>query len=222
MKSKKLIIFDLDGTLLNTVEDLGNGVNKALEKHGFPGHTMDEYRRIVGGGVRNLVTRALPDGAKDDDTVDKVLADFIVFYQSAISMCTCPYPGIPELLMHLQREGYMMAVASNKFQSGTETLIRTFFPDISFVCVLGSRPQAPLKPSPLIVEECLEAARKSSDSDVSAVMVGDSGVDISTASAAGIPIVAVSWGFRKKEELCAAGTIADNSDELYRVLTSDM
>ncbi|MBP5636370.1 MAG: HAD family hydrolase, partial [Bacteroidales bacterium] len=198
--TKKLILFDLDGTLLDTLEDLSEAVNHALELRGLPLHTVDEYRHMVGHGVRNLVQQALPNGT-DEMVVDNALADFKAYYQVHIDVHTRPYPGIPELLTELNGRGIKMAVASNKFQEGTEYLIKRFFPEIPFVAILGNRPGAPLKPSPEIVQEVL---RKADVRPEDALMVGDSPTDMRTAANGGIEALAVTWGYRSAEELTAA------------------
>ena len=196
---KKLILFDLDGTLLDTLEDLGAAVNHALEARGLPLHTTDEYRRMVGHGVRNLVLKALPpDWQSDDARVDAALADFKAYYQAHIDVRTHPYPGIPELINELNAKGIRLAIASNKFQEGTEYLIRRFFPGIPFVAIFGDCPGRPLKPSPEIVREVLA---KSGVAPQDALMVGDSPTDMRTAANGGIDALAVSWGYRSPEEL---------------------
>ncbi len=194
---KKLVLFDLDGTLLDTLEDLSAAVNHALDMRGLPTHTVDEYRRMVGHGVRNLVQQALPPGA-DGDLVDAVLADFISYYQAHIDVYTRPYPGIPELMADLYTCGVQLAVASNKFQEGTEYLIRRFFPGIGFVAILGNRPGYPLKPDPEIVQEVL---RRAGVAPEDALLVGDSPTDMRTAANGGIGALAVTWGYRSAEEL---------------------
>lgn len=194
---KKLILFDLDGTLIDTLEDLSEAVNLALELRGLPLHTVDEYRGMVGHGVRNLVAQALPSGA-DDALVDEALADFVDYYSAHIDVHTRPYPGIPELLADLHSRGVQLAVVSNKFQEGTEYLIRRFFPGIDFVAILGNRPGWPLKPSPEIVEDVLSRAGVSQDD---ALLVGDSPTDMRTAANGGIDALAVTWGYRSAEEL---------------------
>jgi len=212
-----LVIFDLDGTLLDTIEDLGHAVNDALEKNSLPCHAIGEYYLMVGSGVRNLVKRALPDNLKEDeDTLGRVLADFFVFYRNSIDKYTKPYPGIAEMLRKLQEEGYMLAVASNKFHDGVTALISHFFPDINFVSVLGNRPNCPLKPSPEIVDEIISSCGKKAK----AVIVGDSGIDIATALAAGVPVIAVSWGFRSREYLVGADVIVDSADQLYEAIVT--
>ena len=230
---KRLVIFDLDGTLIDSLEDLGAAVNHALALRDLPLHTREDYRKMVGHGVRNLVEKALeasvgpmtegnyfsgrcpknqfpsvetrPDNPKNqfpsartDSYVDAALADFKEYYSAHIDVHTRPYPGIPELLADLQAAGVRLAVASNKFQEGTERLIRSLFPDIQFVAILGNRPGYPLKPAPEIVQEVL---RKADIGPSDAVMVGDSPTDMRTAANGGIEGLAVTWGYRTADEL---------------------
>jgi len=194
---KKLILFDLDGTLIDSLEDLSEAVNYALGLRGLPLHTVSEYRRMVGHGVRNLVKQALPEGA-DDTLVDSALADFKAYYQAHIDVHTHPYPGMPELLTELQAHGIQLAVASNKFQEGTEYLVEKIFPGIRFVAIMGNKPGAPLKPDPEIVQEVL---RKANVQEADALLVGDSPTDMKTAANGGIESIAVTWGYRTAEDL---------------------
>lgn len=209
----KLVIFDLDGTLIDTIEDLGEAVNYALRKRGLPLHSLEEYRGMVGHGVRNLVATALErsmaadvmpgcDRASAADVasgtnvpaaalVDEALADFTGYYCAHIDVHTRPYPGMVVLVKDLHAAGVQMAVASNKFQSGTEQLVHEFFPGIPFVAILGNREGFPLKPDPEIVGEALRAAGEDD-----AVLVGDSRTDMQTAANGGIPAIAVGWGYR--------------------------
>ena len=215
---EKLVIFDLDGTLLNTIADLGNAANHTLEALGLPQHNLDEYRLMVGNGMRKLIMRALPDEkAADDAFVDSTLASFLEYYADHIDIYTKPYPGIPELIKTLYNDGYKLAVASNKIQAGAEKLIAKFFPDIPFVAVMGNSPQYPLKPDAALVEYIMG---KAGTDRAHTIMVGDSGTDIQTARNAGIPIIAVSWGFRPRNELTIADCIADNTVEIQRILES--
>ena len=209
---KKLILFDLDGTLLDTLEDLSEAVNYALGLRGLPLHTRDEYRGMVGHGVRNLVKQALEASlalyatarptaenlALTDAYIDAALADFVAYYQAHIDVHTQPYPGMPELLSELHARGVQLAIASNKFQEGTEYLVRRFFPGIPFVAILGNRPGWPLKPSPEIVSEVLS---RSGVFPSDALLVGDSPTDMRTASNGGIDALAVTWGYRSAGEL---------------------
>lgn len=216
----RLVIFDLDGTLIDTIEDLGTAVNHALSLRGLPEHSVEEYRAMVGHGVRKLVEDSLPADCKE--LTDECLKDFLDYYVEHIDVHTRPYPGMQELLGRLDREGFQLAVASNKFQAGTEKLIAEFFPGIDFVAVCGNRQGFPLKPDPALIEWICEAAKKRSGAaEVQTILVGDSDTDMKTAANAGIPAVAVTWGFRSRKELGAAGakTFADNAGELYDALS---
>ena len=152
-----LVIFDLDGTLIDTIGDLSAAVEYALSEGGFPGHSVEEYRAMVGHGIRNLVTRALPEGASDE-VIELSLSHFLDYYTSHIDVLSRPYPGIQDLLRELSDSDIKLAVTSNKFQAGTETLIRRFFPDIPFAKILGNAPGLPLKPDPEVVRLAMNAA----------------------------------------------------------------
>ena len=211
----KLVIFDLDGTLLDTINDLGEAVNHALKLRGLPVHSLEEITKMVGHGVRNLIMQALPAELRDDTaTMDAVLADFTEYYFAHIDTYTQPYLGIPELITTLHRNGILLAVASNKFQAGTEYLIKEFFPGIPFVAVLGNRPGFPLKPDPEIVGEVL---RKAGINKEEAVMVGDSPTDMRTAANGGIRGIAVGWGYRDMRDVEGI-TIVETVEELQKLL----
>lgn len=211
----KLVLFDLDGTLLDTIDDLSEAVNYALSLRGLPLHTRDEYMSMVGHGVRNLVLQALPSELQADDAkVDDALADFKSYYTAHIDVHTRPYPGMLELVGRLNKEGVLMAVASNKFQEGTEYLVNKLFPGIPFVSILGNRPGCPLKPDPEIVGEVL---RVSGIDPSDAVMVGDSATDMKTAANGGIEGIAVSWGYRPLKGTPGI-TVVDTPEELLELL----
>jgi len=176
----RLTIFDLDGTLLNTIGDLAVSCNAVLALRGLPQHSYEDYCRFVGNGIMRLVERALPEALRTPYTVDAVRRDFVAYYLAHIDEHTLPYEGIPELLDELQRRGVRLAVASNKFQAGTEKLVGLFFPGVTFAAVLGQRPGVPLKPSPAVVEEILARTGTAREE---VLYVGDSGVDIETAAA---------------------------------------
>ena len=209
---ERLVIFDLDGTLLNTIADLGNAANHTLAELGLPQHTLDEYRLMVGNGMRKLIQRAVPADKSDDDTfVDSTLASFLKYYAEHIDLYTRPYPGIPEMIDTLSSQGYRLAVASNKIQAGAEKLIQKFFPNTDFVAVMGNSPLYPLKPDAALVEYIMD---KAGTDRAHTIMVGDSGTDIQTARNAGIPVIAVSWGFRPRHELTVADFIADDTSQV--------
>ena len=151
----KLMIFDLDGTLLDTIGDLAACCDHVLAARGLPLHTYEEYCGFVGNGVMRLVERALPEELRTPETVAAVRADFVAYYTEHIDRFTRPYEGIPELLRELVQRGVRLAVASNKFQIGTEKLVRIYFPSIRFDAVFGQRPGVPLKPDPQVVREIL-------------------------------------------------------------------
>lgn len=221
----KLAIFDLDGTLLDTIDDLAAAVNHALSLRKLSLHSSEEYRLMVGHGIRNLMIRALTSStgvAPDDYLVDDCLVDFKRYYMEHIDVFSKPYEGICELLDRLDADGWMMAVASNKFQAGTEHLVLSMFPEIPWIAVLGNREGKALKPDPAVVEEILSIAGTKSGKLVdNAYFIGDSGTDMKTARNAGLPGIAVTWGFRTREELKASGAdcLVDTPEQLYALLT---
>lgn len=208
-----LIIFDLDGTLLNTIGDLAEAANVMLGKRNLPQHTYEEYCTFVGNGIMRLVERALPEEQRTTERVAAAREDFLSYYIDHIDRKTKPYEGIVQLLNDLQAEGVSLAVASNKFQAGTRKLIQRFFPEIGWVAVYGQRPDVPLKPDPAVVEEILSEVKIPRER---VLYVGDSGIDIETAHRAGIKAVGVTWGFRSRSELEAAGAdrIVDRAEEI--------
>ena len=212
----KLVIFDLDGTLLDTIDDLKEAVNHAMSLRGFPTFTREEVMAMVGHGARNLMRKALPDGHKDDDMVDAAYNDFKAYYITHIDVHTKPFAGIQDLLANLHHEGVMLAVASNKFQEGTEHLIKEFFPEIPFVAVLGGRPGFPLKPDPEIVNEVL---RKAGVNKEDAVMIGDSDTDMETAANGDIMGIAVNWGYRDMSSVKNL-LVANSVEKLHQRLLS--
>lgn len=198
----KLIIFDLDGTLLDTIEDLANATNHALKQFNFPLHDTATYRFFVGNGINKLIERALPEEHKNADAISMVKHEFLKYYMFHADDCTKPYPGISELLSKLQREGYQLGVASNKMHDATVDLVKRFFPGISFTSVLGQRDGIPVKPSPEILNEIVSAAGVLKSETL---YIGDSGIDAQTAINANIQFTGVLWGFRPRQELEEAG-----------------
>lgn len=194
----KLVIFDLDGTLLDTMEDLANGVNHALASCGVRTIDVEECRKLVGNGVRNLLRGALPLEVRTEEMLARMEESFFPYYTEHMSDFTKPYEGIPEALKRLSSEGIMLAVASNKFQKGTEELIERFFGDIPFVKVLGQREGYPIKPDAAVVYEAIEAASVTKEE---VIYCGDSDVDMMTGNNAGVKTLGVTWGFRSKEQL---------------------
>ena len=194
----KLIIFDLDGTLLDTVADLANSTNFALEQCGFPTHDTAAYNFFVGNGINKLFERALPEGQKTQENVLRVRGFFLPHYEKYNSVYSAPYAGIPEVLKALHEKGYKLAVASNKYHAGTLKMIDQFFPEIPFAAVLGQREGIPAKPHPQIVKDVLGIAGVSKEETL---YVGDSGVDMETVLNSEVTGVGVTWGFRPLEEL---------------------
>lgn len=207
MMTHKTYIFDLDGTLLDTLGDLAASVNYALRTHGMPEHSLDDVRRFVGNGVRLLMERAVPEGAANPQ-FDAAFATFRQHYMAHSLDTTRPYDGIPETLAELRRRGCRLAVVSNKFMAATQELCRHFFPDTIEVAI-GEHEAEGIrkKPAPDTVNEALRQLAVTGGDRVGldAVYVGDSDVDILTARNSGLPCISVLWGFRDRDFLLSHG-----------------
>lgn len=214
---KKIVIFDLDGTLLNTIADLAHSTNYALNKLGYPTHDVEKYNFMVGNGINKLFERALPEGEKTEENVLRVRKEFIPFYDMHNADDSRPYPGIPELLSYLQDKDIQIAVASNKYQAATQKLIAHYFPTIRFTAVFGQREGVNVKPDPTIVFDILEIANVKKHE---VLYVGDSGVDMQTAANAGVTACGVTWGFRPRTELekFNPSYIVDSAEDIERLL----
>lgn len=214
---KKLVIFDLDGTLLNTIADLAAATNQALQHYGYPTHEVEAYRFFVGNGINKLFERALPETERTEENILKIRSQFVPYYDTHNADLSRPYPGIPELLRTLQQKGIKIAVASNKYQAATRKLIAHYFPEINFVEVLGQREGIPAKPDPSIVNEI---RIKAGVNEKEILYVGDSNVDMQTARNAGVTALGVAWGFRPRTELEALhpAYIIENAEELLSFL----
>lgn len=210
------IVFDLDGTLLNTLDDLMDSVNYALGTFGFPARTYDEVRRFVGNGVRLLVERALPDGEKQH--TDACLAVFSQHYDKNKTNKTRPYEGIPEMLTAIKAAGYKTAIVSNKYERAVQELAQTEFAGRIDVAV-GERPGVQPKPAP---DGVLTAIRELDVTRERCVYIGDSDVDVMTAKNAGLPMIGVSWGFRDRAllERLGADIVVDEPAEIIRAVQS--
>ncbi|MGN0642199.1 MAG: HAD family hydrolase [Huintestinicola sp.] len=193
----KLVIFDLDGTLVDSLGDLADATNAALKKHGYPQHDTDKYRYFVGDGVPMLIERALPEDSRSPEIIAAVKADFDTVYNSAYNVKTRPYDGIPELIDRLRSKGVLTAVASNKPDNFTRLIVTGMFGD-AFDFVSGKREGVPKKPDPQIAHYIMETLGVSPEQTLFA---GDSSVDMLTASNAGIDSVGCTWGFRTRAEL---------------------
>lgn len=214
--SYTIAVFDLDGTLLDTLDDLADAVNEALARANCPLRTRDEVRMFVGNGVEMLVRCAVPAGT-DEASVAAILSDFKALYAANCDRHTAPYPGILSLLDALRARGVRVAVVSNKFDAAVKSLCERYFGDRVEVAV-GERAGVRKKPAPDTVFEALAAlgVPAGARDGVRAVYIGDSDVDIKTAQAAGMPCLSVTWGFRDAAFLRESGATAliDTADDL--------
>ena len=213
-----LIIFDLDGTLINTISDLGQACNHALAACGFPTHKIEDYPRLVGNGVNKLIERALPEEDRNEATVLRLREYFVPFYDAHNCDFTRPYDGIPELLLALKEQGHLLAVASNKYQAATEKIVAQLFPGI-FDVVLGEREGVERKPNPQIVYD-IHSTLNTKLSTLNCLYIGDSIVDAETARAAGATLVLCTWGFGTREQMEGAKSdyLVDHPLDILKVL----
>ncbi len=213
--SFRVVLFDLDGTVLNTLDDLADAVNVSLAKHEMPARTREEVRSFVGNGIRALIERAVPTGT-DSALVARVLNEFKRYYGAHCADKTSPYAGVPELLSTLRAHGVRTAVVSNKADFAVQELAKRYFADL-FDLALGERAERPAKPAPDMVHHTLEALGATA---AEAVYVGDSDVDVLTARNAQLPCIAVTWGFRDRACLKKAGAtvFADTAKELLDLI----
>ena len=209
---KTAILWDLDGTLLNTLEDLADGTNAAMEHFEYPKRTLAEVRRFVGNGARRLIRLAVPEETCDEK-VEEVLVWFQHFYAAHCQIKTRPYEGVLEALDALRELGYPMAVVSNKPDSAVKPLAAQYFPGLY---ARGESSDCPRKPAPDMVFKAMDALGVEN-----CIYVGDSEVDVLTAKNAGVPCLSVLWGFRDKEDMLAVGaeTFCDDPTQLVQILT---
>jgi len=196
------VLFDLDGTLLDTLADIACAANAGLRELGFPTHPVESYRRFVGDGAGSLALRIMPEGHQDDETVERCSQIIAAKYAKCWADNTKPYPGIPELLAELKARGVPMAVLSNKPHESTRTVIEGYFPDHYFQVVRGSLPSVPIKPNPA---GALQIAKELDILPERFVYLGDTDTDMQTAVAAGMFPAGALWGFRTAEELTENG-----------------
>lgn len=211
----KAVIFDLDGTLVDTLADIADACNHILGQEGLPTHSLEAYRQFVGGGARALVERALPDSARAD--LDRVLERFRTHYLAHLVVKSAPYPGIDALLRGLSGRQLPLAILSNKPHAMVAQMAERFFSQTSFVAIQGQVPEIPKKPDPTSV---LSIARTMALAPAEIAYVGDSDVDITTAHAAAMRAIGVEWGFRGRTELeqCGAEHVLARPEELLQLL----
>lgn len=217
LKNYDTILWDLDGTLLYTLEDLTDAVNAALTEFNLPMRSLDEVKDFVGDGIRRLMERAVPDGG-DNPRFAEIFAFFRRYYGENCNRKTKPFAGISELLHRLQREGWRQAVVSNKIDSAVRDLVRLYFAD-TIGAAVGDNTERRKKPAP---DNLLFACGQLGSRPERAVFIGDSNVDVMTAKNAALPMIIVDWGYRSRERLVADGAenIVSTPDELYEVLCS--
>lgn len=212
------VIFDLDGTLLNTLEDLGDSVNFALKSFGYPTRTYEEVRSFVGNGVKDLVTKAVPNGT-DEDTILKCLQVFKDHYKTNMQNKTAPYNGIMNLLEELNSRGIKLGIVSNKYDFGVKNLNKYYFKDLIPVAI-GEREGIRKKPAP---DTVLTAMKELGSQRETSLYVGDSGSDMITAQNAGIKSIGVTWGFRDADSLRESGAdfLVDSPEQLLNIIENE-
>ena len=198
----RAVVFDFDGTLLDTLRDLAESVNSVLIQSGFPGHSLEAYRHFVGDGIEELARRVLPDGHREEATVGKTLAAVREEYRQRWPNHTHPYEGVPELLDALKSRGIKMAIVTNKPDDSTRTMAARLLPRWKFDVIVGATADLPKKPDP---HGALEVARRLGLPPKAILYVGDSDIDMKTANAAGMYAVGALWGFRTADELIKNG-----------------
>ncbi len=214
---KRLLIFDLDGTLLNTIGGIGSACNEMLDHFGLPTWGLSDYERFVGDGSRMLIKRSLPvEKAADDAFVDSARDVYLKYYRANLARETRPYEGMPELLEELQGREITLAVASNKFDDGAKFLVPHFYPDIRWAAVEGQKPGGPLKPEPGIIDDAISNSGAAGLGKAQILYIGDCEVDIQSAERSALDYILCTWGFRRRSALEAAGakTLIDNPKEL--------
>ena len=209
----KLVVFDLDGTLINSLEDLADSANWMLLQHGYPTHPVDAYRYFVGDGMRKLIERILPPEERNDVRIEQCKAEFVAYYTIHMEDKTVVYPGMIELLKELKDRGLKIAVATNKVHIAVAPLMAKYFPGIRFDSMIGQREGIPVKPHPQIMYDIL---RETDCQPSETLHVGDTATDMQLAHSAGVTPVGVLWGYRPLEELQEAGAkfIIEKPEEL--------
>lgn len=211
----ELIIFDMDGTILDTLEDLKNSMNHTLRLHNMPERTLDEIRSFVGNGIRKLIERAVAEGTSDEQ-IDVIHKDFMTHYEAHCADFTRPYNGVIDLIKELRNRGYKTAVVSNKADVAVQDLCIQYFPGL-FDLAIGERPEIAKKPAADMVNLALEQLEFFREK---AVYIGDSDVDVATAANSKLDMIAVDWGFRTREFLIQQGaeTIVSRPEEILELV----
>jgi len=205
----KLVIFDMDGTLLNTLDDLADSCNHILRQYGYPAHPVAAYKYFVGDGIRTLIARTVPNEAlQKPELLHSIETDFLAYYTLHKIDKTAPYEGIIPVLNQLQSKNVQIAVASNKIHREIAPLLDYYFPSIKFAAAMGQKPEVPTKPNPDVVYEILAQTQIKKEETL---YVGDTAVDMKTGKSAGIYTIGVLWGFRAEKEL-----IENGADELIQ------
>lgn len=214
-KKYKMLIFDMDGTILYTLEDLKNATNYALLKHGLPERTLEEVRRFVGNGIHNLIERAVPVGTSEEQ-IEAVFQTFGIYYKQHCMDTTRPYEGIVELLQAVRARGYLTSVVSNKVDSAVQDLVQDFFSGL-FDYALGEQAGRKKKPAPDSVYDVMRKYELEKDE---VVYIGDSDVDFATAKNAEVDCILVEWGFRDRKylETLGASTFAEKPEDILTIL----
>ena len=212
MKKYEAVLFDLDGTLLDTLEDLKDSVNYIMKKYHFPERTLDEVRNAVGNGIHKLIERSVPKET-DAETIESAYADFLSYYQKNCMVKTKPYPGMEELLGRLKADGCKLAVVTNKGNEAVQKMIPYYFKGL-FETAIGTTNEMPKKPAP---DTAYYVLKKMQTEKEKALFIGDSQVDVETAKNAGLDSILVTWGFRDRETLVKAGAVnlAEDTEALY-------
>lgn len=208
------VIFDLDGTILNTLEDLSNAGNAICRQNGWPEHTQTEFRQLVGSGIHNLIEQVAPASVHSPLLVATAVHQFCSNYEAHLTDCSCPYPGVEALLAQCKAAGVTMGVYSNKNDGFCQTLVEKFFPN-TFAHVQGKCPGVPVKPDVMGTQQVLQALGAD---PATTLFVGDSGVDVATAKNAGLSCCAVTWGFRDRDDLEGATYIVDSPEEIATIV----
>ena len=210
------VIFDLDGTLLNTIDDLADAGNHVCQTHGWPIHTVDQFKYMVGNGIPKLVERFTPDGLSKEE-LEQALSEFSAYYGEHKEDKTAPYPGVPQLLSALKGAGVHLSVLSNKAHALAGPVVESYFPGV-FDTVQGALPGAPLKPDPTLLHALMDTTGAKPETTL---FVGDSDVDVLTGKNGGLTVCGVLWGFREREELKGAGAdwIIHSPDQLAAIVT---